>query len=58
MVIEMIRGEAGPVELKLSERRPRVSKLRAKELSDYHSSETVVDAARWGPVGQIKGLLS
>jgi hypothetical protein len=25
---------------------PRVSKLRAKGLSDYHSSETVVEAAR------------
>jgi hypothetical protein len=25
---------------------PRVSKLRAKGLSDYHSSEAVVEAAR------------
>ncbi len=31
--------------------RPRVSKLRAKGLYDYHSSETVVEAARRGPVG-------
>ncbi len=31
--------------------RPRVSKLRAKGLSDYHSSETVVEAARRGTSG-------
>jgi hypothetical protein len=31
---------------------PRVSKLRAKGLSDYHSSETVVEAARW----EVSGL--
>ncbi len=29
-----------------AQRRPRVSKLRAKGLSTYHSSETVVEAAR------------
>jgi hypothetical protein len=34
--------------------RPRVSKLREKGLSNYHSSETVVEASRQGSVGQIK----
>ncbi len=34
-----------------AQRRPRVSKLRAKGLSDYHSSETVVEAARRGESG-------
>jgi hypothetical protein len=34
--------------------RPRVSKLRAKGLSDYHSSEAVVAAARWGDSGPNK----
>jgi hypothetical protein len=34
--------------------RPRVSKLRAKGLSDYHSSETVVEAARRGASGPYK----
>jgi hypothetical protein len=38
--------------------RPRVSKLRAKLLSDYHSNETVVEAARWGASGLNKGVLS
>jgi hypothetical protein len=38
--------------------RPRISKLRAKGLSDYHSNEIVVEAARWGPVGPIKRLVS
>jgi hypothetical protein len=47
MVLEMIRrgvwsGRAG------AQRRPRVSKLRAKGLSEYYSSETVVEAARHG----------
>jgi hypothetical protein len=35
--------------------RPRVSKLRAKGLSDYHSNETVVEAARRGTSGPKKG---
>jgi hypothetical protein len=54
MVLEMIRrgNWSGRVE---AQRRLKVSKLRAKGLFDYHSSETVVKAARWGPVGQIKG---
>jgi hypothetical protein len=33
---------------------PRVSKLRAKSLSDYHSSEPVVKAARRGASGLNK----
>ncbi len=35
-------------------RRPRVSKLRAKGPSDYHSSEIVVKAARRGASGPNK----
>jgi hypothetical protein len=35
-----------------SQQRPRVSKLKAMGLSDYHSSETVVEAARWGVSGR------
>jgi hypothetical protein len=42
-------GNAGSVELK-----PRVSKLRAKGLSDYHSRKTVVEAARLGASGPNK----
>jgi hypothetical protein len=38
-----------------AQRRPRVSKLRAKGLSHYHSNETVVGQPEEGPVGQIKG---
>ncbi len=41
-----------------AQRRPRVSKLRPKGLSDYHSSETVVEAASGGPMGRTKGLFS
>ncbi len=37
-----------------AQQRPRVSKLRAKELSDSNSSETVVKAARWGASGLSK----
>ncbi len=37
-----------------AQRRPRVSKLRAKGLSDYHSSETIVEAARQGASGLNK----
>jgi hypothetical protein len=36
------------------QRRPRVSKLRTKGLSDYHSSEAVVEAARRGASGSIR----
>ncbi len=46
-------GEAGSVEW-----RPRVSKLRAKGLFDYQSTDTVVEAARLGASEQNKGLLS
>jgi hypothetical protein len=38
--------------------RPRVSKLELKGLSDYHSNETAVEAARWEASGLNKGLLS
>ncbi len=41
-----------------AQRRPRVSKLRAKGLFDYHSNETVVEAARQCASGLNKGLLS
>ncbi len=41
-----------------AQQRPRVSKLMAKGLSDYHSNETVVEAARPGASGPNKGLLS
>jgi hypothetical protein len=34
--------------------KPRVSKLRAKGLSDYYSSETVVEASRRGASGLNK----
>ncbi len=44
MVLEMV-GWSGGAE---AQRRPRVSKLRAKGLSDYHSNEIVVEAARGG----------
>ncbi len=37
-----------------AQRRPRVSKLRAKGLSDYHSSEKVVEAVRRGASGPDK----
>jgi hypothetical protein len=37
-----------------AQRRPRLSKLRAKRLSDYHSSEAVVEAARRGASGLNK----
>ncbi len=46
-------GEAGPEEAQ-AQQRTRVSKLRAKGLSDYHSSETVVEAARGGASGSNK----
>jgi hypothetical protein len=35
----------------VSQWRQRVSKLRSKGLSDYHSNETEVEAARRGAVG-------
>ncbi len=39
----------------LAHRRPRVSKLRLKGLSDYHSNEPAVEAAILGPCGLKKG---
>jgi hypothetical protein len=41
----------------VAQQRQRFSKIGLKGLSDYFSNETVVEAARWGPVGQIKGIL-
>ncbi len=38
----------------ISQRRPRFLKLGLKGLSDYHSSEIAVEAARRGPMIQIK----
>jgi hypothetical protein len=46
MVLEKIRWKA--------QRRPSVSKLRAKGLSDFQSSEAVVEAARWRSSGPWK----
>jgi hypothetical protein len=58
MVLEMIRG-GGWSDRAIVQRRPRVSKLGLKRLSDYYFSEIEVEAARDGrPVGQIKELLS
>jgi hypothetical protein len=36
------------------QQRPRVSKLKAKGLSDYHFNKTVVEAARWRAIGPNK----
>ncbi len=38
----------------VAQRRPRVSKLGLKGLSDYHSNETAVEAARRGASGLNK----
>ncbi len=53
MVLKMIKqgGWSGRAE---AEQRPRVSKLRAKRLSDYYFNETVVEAARRGVSGPNK----
>ncbi len=37
-----------------AQRRPRISKLRAKRLSNYHANEKVVETTRGGASGQIK----
>jgi hypothetical protein len=37
-----------------AQQRPRISKLRAKRLYNYHTNETVVEAARRGASGQNK----
>ncbi len=44
-------GRGGRAE---AQRRPRVSKLRAKGLFNYHSNEIVVEAVRWGASGPNK----
>jgi hypothetical protein len=55
MVLEMIRwGRGGWSGRADAHRRPRVSKLRDKGLSDYHANETVVEAARQGASGPNK----
>ncbi len=38
----------------VTQRRPRVSKLGLKGLSEYHFNETAVEAARWGASGPNK----
>jgi hypothetical protein len=38
----------------VAQQRPRVSKIGLKGLSNYHSNETVVEAARWGASGLNK----
>jgi hypothetical protein len=38
----------------IAQRRPRVSKLRLKGLSNYHSNDTAVEAARRGASGLNK----
>ncbi len=38
----------------VAQRRPTVSKIGLKGLSNYHSNETVVEAARWGASGLNK----
>jgi hypothetical protein len=45
-------GEAGPVEQKLTE--AKSLKTKAKGLSDYRSSETVVETTRQGASGPNK----
>jgi hypothetical protein len=53
MVLEMI-SEGSCSGRAEAQRRPRVPKLKAKGLSDYHSSVTVVEAARQGANGPNK----
>ncbi len=38
----------------IAQQRPRFSKLGFKELSDCHSNEIAVEAARWGASGPNK----
>jgi hypothetical protein len=54
MVFEMIRW-GRLVQKNKAQRRPRVSKLRAKGLSGCQSSEQQPREPDRGPVGQIKG---
>jgi hypothetical protein len=44
-------GEGGWSSRAVAQRRPRVSKLGLKGLSDYHYNETAVEAARRGTIG-------
>ncbi len=57
MVLEMIR-RGRLVRKSWSSAEAKVSKLRAKGLSDYHSRETVVEEARRGASGPNERLLS
>jgi hypothetical protein len=56
MLWSVIQGQALLLldQSRANARRPRVSKLRAKGLSDYHSNETLVEAARWWASGPNK----
>jgi hypothetical protein len=57
MVLKMIRrGRAGPVEQSSAE--AKSLKLRAKDLSEYYSSEQQPRQPDRGPMGRVKGLLS
>jgi hypothetical protein len=53
MFLKMIR-QGRLVRRAEAQQRPRVSKLRAKGLYNYHSSETEVEAARQGASGPNK----
>jgi hypothetical protein len=50
-----LSGGAGWSSRAVAQWKPRDSELGLKGLSDYHSKEIAVEAARWGgSVGQIK----
>jgi hypothetical protein len=51
MVLKMIRRRSWSGRA-LAQRRPRVSKLGLKGLSDYHSDEIAVEPVRWEARGQ------
>jgi hypothetical protein len=51
MVLEMIRG-GGWFGKAIAQRRPRVSKLGLKGLSNYHSNEIAVEVGRTKRAGQ------
>ncbi len=48
-------GRGGWSDRAIVQRRSKVSKLGLKGLSDYHSNETAVEAARWEAGGLNKG---
>jgi hypothetical protein len=58
MVLKMMGGGGGDWSGRaIAQRMPRVSKLRLKGLSDYHSNEAAVKAARRGASGLNKKIL-